>query len=367
MPRHGANFLMKLFLRSILLVAMSATLACAAGGENILPQSFAGWTQTGEVTTVTQPGQADAAYPGVMHEYGFTDAETATYTRPDGRKLTIKATRFKDATGAYGAFTFYRDPAMKVERIGTKSASDNERILFFRSNVLIDAKFDRVTGMSAAELRELAGMLPEAPANSANLPNLPEYLPKQSVIENSAKYILGPQALAATKTPLSTDLVGFAAEPEILTQSYTTADGPVTLMLVQYPTPQIAIERLRAFEASPDSGKTFVARRTGPILVVEGGNIGSNDAKALLNSVNYEAEVTWNEATSMAKRDNIGNLLVAVFGLIGILLVFGLIFGVFFGGIRLLLTRYLPGTMFDLPENVEIVQLHLRDGPTSTK
>ena len=358
---------MKLFLRSILLVAMSATLACAAGGENILPQSFAGWTQTGEVTTVTQPGQADAAYPGVMHEYGFTDAETATYTRPDGRKLTIKATRFKDATGAYGAFTFYRDPAMKVERIGTKSASDNERILFFRSNVLIDAKFDRVTGMSAAELRELAGMLPEAPANSANLPNLPEYLPKQSVIENSAKYILGPQALAATKTPLSTDLVGFAAEPEILTQSYTTADGPVTLMLVQYPTPQIAIERLRAFEASPDSGKTFVARRTGPILVVEGGNIGSNDAKALLNSVNYEAEVTWNEATSMAKRDNIGNLLVAVFGLIGILLVFGLIFGVFFGGIRLLLTRYLPGTMFDLPENVEIVQLHLRDGPTSTK
>ena len=100
-------------------------------------------------------------------------------SRPDGRTLTIKAARFKDATGAYGAFTFYRDPAMKVERIGTKSASANERILFFRSNVLVDAKFDRVTGMSAAELRELAGMLPEAPATAANLPNLPEYLPKQ--------------------------------------------------------------------------------------------------------------------------------------------------------------------------------------------
>jgi hypothetical protein len=44
-----------------------------------------------------------------------------------------------------------------------------------------------------------------------------------------------------------------------------------------------------------------------------------------------------------------------------------LIFGVFFGGIRLLLTRFLPGTMFDLPENVEILQLHLRDGPTADK
>ena len=116
-----------------------------------------------------------------------------------GERLTVKAARFKDATGAYGAFTFYRDPAMKEERIGTKSASANERILFFRSNVLVDAKFDRVTGMSAAELRDLAAVLPEAPANAANLPNLPEYLPKQGAVENSAKYILGPQAMAASE------------------------------------------------------------------------------------------------------------------------------------------------------------------------
>jgi len=358
---------MKQFLNSILLVTLLGGLACAAATENILPKSFAGWTQTGQATALTQAGQVDAANPAVLNEYGFTGSETATYARPDGRKLTITASRFKDATGAYGAFTFYRDPSMKVERIGTKAASANERILFFRSNVVVEAKLDRITGMSGAELRELAGMLPEAPANTANLPNLPEYLPKQGVIDNSAKYILGPQALAATKTPLSAELIGFATEPEILTQSYTTPDGPVTLMLVQYPTPQIAIERLRAFQASPELGKTFAARRTGPIIVAESGNVASNKAKSLLNSVNYEAEVTWNEATTLAKRDNIGNLLVAVFGLIGILLVFGLIFGVFFGGIRVLLTRYFPGTMFDVPENVEILQLHLRDGPTSDK
>lgn len=360
-------FQMKQILKSIVLSTLLAASACAAGAQAILPKSFAGWTQTSEVTTVTQPEQADAAYPPVLKEFGFTDSETATYTRPDGRKLTIKAGRFKDATGAYGAFTFYRDPAMRAEQIGTKSASANQRILFFRSNVLVDAMFDRVSGMSAAELRELAGMLPEAKGIAANLPNLPEYLPKQNVVENSAKYILGPQALAATKTPLRADLVGFSNEPEILTQNYSSSGGPITLMLVQYPTPQIAIERLRAFQGSGDEAHGLVARRTGPILVVASGNVGSSDAKALLNSVNYEAEVTWNEATSISKRDNIGNLLLAVFGLIGILLVFGVIFGVFFGGIRLLLTRYLPGTVFDLPENVEILQLHLRDGSGSDK
>src|ERR1017187_6715093 len=138
---------MKQILKSILLVTLFGVVAYAAGAENALPKSFAGWTQTGQVTTSPQAGQVDAANSAVLNEYGFSGSETASYTRPDGRKLTITASRFKDATGAYGAFTFYRDPAMTVERIGTKAASANERILFFRSNVVVEAGFDRLTEM----------------------------------------------------------------------------------------------------------------------------------------------------------------------------------------------------------------------------
>ena len=56
----------------------------------------------------------------MLKEYGFLESETANYVRADGRKLTLKVARFTDATGAYGAFTFYRQPAMKTERIGTQ-------------------------------------------------------------------------------------------------------------------------------------------------------------------------------------------------------------------------------------------------------
>ena len=91
-------FRMKSFLKLIVLFALAAMLSGAAMAQTILPMSFAGWTQTGDVKTVTKPEQADAAYPAVLNEYGFADAETATYSRPDGRKLTIKAARFKDAT-----------------------------------------------------------------------------------------------------------------------------------------------------------------------------------------------------------------------------------------------------------------------------
>ncbi len=91
------------------------------------------------------------------------------------------------------------------------------------------------------------------------------------------------------------------------------------------------------------------------------GATGSGDAQTLLNSVNYEAEVTWNEATSVSKRDNIGNLIVGVFALIGIILLISIIFGVFFGGTRILMKRLFPDRVFDRPEDVEIIQLHLKE------
>ena len=60
-------------------------------------RAFAGWTQTGSTQTTTDAAKADGAYPAVLTEYGFADSETGTYTREDGRKLTVKAARFKDA------------------------------------------------------------------------------------------------------------------------------------------------------------------------------------------------------------------------------------------------------------------------------
>src|ERR1035437_7346253 len=160
---------MNRFLIAAVLFFSLGSVAFAADSNDFLPQSFAGWTKAGSVQSTTDPAKADAAYPAVLKEYGFTGAETVTYTRADGRKLTVKAARFNDATAAYGAFTFYRQPTMGTERIGTKAASANQRILFFRDNVLVDANFDRLTEMSAAELRELAGMLPAAKPSAADI------------------------------------------------------------------------------------------------------------------------------------------------------------------------------------------------------
>src|SRR5271165_1616692 len=357
----------RIFIAVLFCLSVTDCLLAADNG-GLLPKSFAGWTESASAQTTTEADRADAAYPAVLKEYGFVGSETVTYTREDGRKLTVKAAKFNDATGAYGAFTFYRQPAMRTERIGTKAASANQRILFFRDNVLVDANFDRLTEMSAAELRELAGLLPAAKGSAANLPTLPEHLPKNDVVENSAKYILGPQALVAAKVPLTPEQVDFSHDPEILVQDYSSKSGPLTLILLQYPTPQIAGERLRALQSPQQSSPNMLLiRRSGPLVDVVTGATSSDEAQRLLTSVNYEAEVTWNEATSMSKRDNIGNLILGIFALIGIILLISFIFGVFFGGIRLLVKRFFPGRVFDRPEDIEFIQLHLRRENTSSK
>jgi len=354
---------MKPFLVTVLLcLGLSTSVLATDNAAAFLPHSFAGWTQTGAVKTTSNPAQADSAYPAVLKEYGFTESETANYTRDDGRKLTIKAARFQDATGAYGAFTFYRQSEMKTEEIGTKAASLNNRILFFRSNVMVDANFDRLTEMSAAELRDLAAMLPSAKGSADNLPSLPEYLPKRDVVANSAKYIVGPQALLASHAPLSPEQIDFSFSPDVLYQDYASHDGGLTLTLINYPTPQIAAERMQSLQgAHQENGAPLLARRSGPLVDVVTGAVGSSEAHDLLNSVNYEAEVTWNEATSVSPRNNIGNLIIAVFTLTGIILLISLIFGVFFGGIRIVTKRLFPNKVFDRPESMEIIQLHLGD------
>ncbi len=101
-------------------------------------------------------------------------------------------------------------------------------------------------------------------------------------MENSAKYILGPQALLAEKAPLTPEQVDFSHDPEILIQDYSSKNGPLTLTLIQYPTPQIAGERLRALQSAEQSSpNSLLVRRSGPLVDVVTGAVGSSEAHAL--------------------------------------------------------------------------------------
>jgi hypothetical protein len=337
----------------------------------ILPNQFGGWQLSGSATRSADAAAADPGNAAVLKEYGFQRFEKAEYTSDDGRKLSIKAAVFEDASDAYGAFTYYQTPVMQDEKIGDLAGSLNNRVLFFQGNVLVDAFFDKLSVMSAAELRELAGMLPKPMGSAGKLPPLRSYLPTRDYEKNTTKYILGPVALGRIGAPLPASTVDFKSGAEVAIANYAVAAGDATLMLVEYPTPQIAIEKLKQIEASHqevaqqpgvasivDVGP-YSAKRTGPIVVIASGPLSHSEARALLGSVSYEADVTWNENTYLTKRDNLANLLFNVIVLCGILIGLALVVGVGFGGVRILAKRLFPGRVFDRPEEAEIISLHL--------
>lgn len=328
---------------------------------------------SGAVTKSADATVADPANAAVLKEYGFQRFEKAEYTSDDGRKLAVKAAVFDDASGAYGAFTYYQTPVMLEEKIGGLAGSLNNRVLFFQGNVLVDALFDKLSAMSAAELRELAGLLPQPAGSARNLPTLRMYLPTRGYQKNSTKYVMGPVTLDRTGAPLPSGMVDFKSGAEVILGKYTATAGESVLMLIAYPTPQIAAEKLRQIDAAHqvtaqqpgvasivDVGP-FFDKRTGPIVVIAAGPLSQSEARAMLGSISYEADVTWNENTFATKRDNLANLLFNVIVLCGIVVGLALVAGVGFGGIRILMKRLFPGRVFDRPEEMEIISLHLED------
>ena len=350
------------------LASLSAALAAPASSIGFLPMEFAGWSLSGKAAMSQDAAKADPAFGSLLKEYGFREMEQATYTRAD-RVMKVKAARFADASGAFGAFSFYKQPEMAAENIGDQGASANGRVLFVRGNIVVDAVLDRVTVMSAAELRDLAASLPLPTGTARDLPPVLGYLPKQAQRANSIRYFMGPVGLGNVPSPVSPELVDFARGAEVAMAQYSTSAGSqdeATLVVISYPTPQIAAERAKAIDAalhttSEAENPASRVKRSGPLVAVVSGQVSNSDAKSLLDQVNYDADVTWNQNTFFSKRDNIGNLLVGVILLVAILMGFALVAGLLFGGFRLLMKRLFPDRLFDRSKDAEIISLKLGD------
>lgn len=340
----------------------------------ILPDQFAGWQLQGKTQTSNDSAAADSTNAAVLKEYRFTDFASTTYKRDDGRTLKIRAARFADASGAFGAYTFYLQPNMTSEQIGDQGASLGSRVLFYRGHILVDAQFSEETPMSGAELRELAGVLPRPTGNAGNLPSFIEFLPRRDYIPNTQKYVMGPAALGDLASPVSANLVDFASSAEVSLASYNTPSGQATLMLISYPTPQLAADHLRSIDAAHqlatkqsagistiEGSGNFFDKRTGPIVAVVSGGISDSDAKALLGKVNYEASVTWNTPAQDTQVHDLYMLILNIVILCAILAGLAIVAGVAFGGVRILVKRLYPNRVFDRPEQMEFISLHLTE------
>jgi hypothetical protein len=337
----------------------------------ILPKQFSDWQIQGAPQASKDAAAADPTNAPLLNEYGFTGVESASYKSDDGRTLKIRAARFADASGAFGAYLFYLQPEMAREEIGDQGASLNQRVLFYRGHILVDAVFSQLSVMSAASLRELAGLLPRPGGNESQLPPVIAFMPHHGYAANTEKYAEGPLALGAIGSPIPADLVDFGVKPEAVLGQYSMSSGSVTLMLIEYPTPAVAAEHLRLINAAhhaeaPQAGVDavenvgpFFDKRTGPIVAIAAGSLSQSDAQTLLGAVNWRPSVTWNENTYFDRKNNIANLLVNIIILCFIVGAISIAAGLAFGGARVILRRYFPGKVFGNADQTEFISLDL--------
>ena len=317
----------------------------------LLPESFAGWVSAQPPKQVNDAAGADPANAAALDEYGFTDAAIADYKR-SGETLSLRALRFHDASGAYGAYSFYRQNGWPKEEIGTGAASNHNRVLFWLGNTVVDANFSRIGPMSGAELRELAGQLPVPEGSKALAPPVLGNLPKASMDAQTTHYAVGPASYAGAGGVLPPEIVGFDRGAEAVTANYTLRTGPATLTIIDYPTPQMAAAqetKIRAYlkagsQAQPpwpkplqDSGLAALeVRRSGPLVALVSGDAIPDESHKLLATVHFETDLTSMPRQTVSEVALTGRFLIGVTILVLIGLSAALLLGFFLGGGRAL-------------------------------
>lgn len=318
------------------LAALAVCLLPIAGSAAILPDNIGAFHRTAG----SKPALTDRP---VWDDYGIKDWETATYEN-GAAKMSVSARQLQDTTGSLAAFDWQRPADAKPSKLGNLAAETPTSLVWVHGQYLLLFQGDKP---SATDLQALAASLKKV--DTTQLPVLPSYLPSDNLVPNSERYITGPASLARFDPAISAAVAGFHYGTEAQTGVFHSPKGDMTLAIFNYPTPQIAMEKVSDFQKVAGA----VAKRSGPFVAVVIAPADPEMAGRLLGEIRYQAQITRDEYVP-TKRDNMGNLLLNICILIGILAVFALVSGLLFGGVR-----YLARVLRRGPEPEPMITLHL--------
>lgn len=358
--------------RPITLVAILFLAALPAFAQKILPPSFGSWTASPAAAPAQQANSAaDAAPQIVLTEYGWTSTESLNYASPATPSSGLQATvfRMKDPSGAYGLYSFLRTPEMLRAQFTEHSSVAPDQALILSGNLVLDVRGPDMPKRTADLAALVNAVVPHA--EQGVLPSLWQRLPPHRMVPGTDRYILGPQTLNQLfPVPLGYSL-GFSRGSEAELARYDLGNHQATLLIADFPTPQIALSTLADLEkkfnvngSNPSAGTpTLFAKRSLTMLEIVVGSASDADANNLLDQIQTGAVLTWNEPTFSVTEPSIETMVVGAIVGTGVICLFTLIASFAFGGFRLLVKRLIPGKIFDRPEQIRVLQLGISSKP----
>ncbi len=283
----------------------------------IWPENIGAWKRaaTMQATLVDRP---------IWDEYGLKESEAARYENGD-ENFTVTGYRLQDTTGAMAAFDWQRPAKSIASPLAPLAADTVDGLLVVHGNYLLSFSGRKP---EPAELSALFDGLRNV--DTTVLPTLPANLPAQDRVANSERYITGPTSLAKFIPSIPPSVAAFHYGAEGQMGVFHGPKGDMGMVIFSYPTPQIAMLKEMDFRGIPGGN---LVKRSGPLVAVVLAPADPDAAERLLSQVKYEASVTLDQWVPSHK-DNIGNLVINAFILIGILLGFSIVSGLAFGGWR---------------------------------
>jgi hypothetical protein len=328
------------FARARLLACLAIWIFFAA------PVRAAMWPDQLGGYTLSSSKPAAVGETSLWKEYGLNAAEQAEYAS-GAKRFTATAFRLTDSTGAFAAFEWQRPADARASQLSELAVETAADALVAYGNYLL-----RFEGWkpSAEDLAVVLDRLPKL--EKSPLPTLAGYLPEEHLVANSERYVIGPAALEKFFPAVPPSVAAFHMGAEAQIGKFRTPRGEMDLAIFSYPTPHIARDQLEAFHKVPGA----IAKRSGSLVAVVLSPPDPDDAERLLAAVRHEVSVTLSERVP-TQRDNIGDLILNIFVLIGIMLVFFTVAGVAYGGLRTFARRLLGR-----PDEADpMILLHLGD------
>jgi hypothetical protein len=351
-----------------LLLAALVLFALPAFAQGILPPSVSGWTSRG---STANPGPMDSGQSSAFREYGYVSGETQSYIHANDR-IDVALYKFKDPSGAYGAYSFLRQPDMAKVDLTEHSSASSDRALALAGDLVLDIHADHIADRKP-QLKTLVSAVAQH-AEDGLLPSLWEHLPQDNIVPRSDRYILGPQALNQLFPGNLGDSLGFQNGAEAEVAHYRLNGQDAELLIADFPTPQLAQQQLASLQkkfnvngSNPGAGSPLYAKRAITLLAIVAGAPSQADAGNLLSAVHSGTELTWNEPTFQFNEPRIEVMIVGSIIGSGIICLFAVIAGISFGGLRLIVKRVMPGKVFDRSEYVQILQLGLGSKPINSE
>ncbi|HEY1337783.1 MAG TPA: DUF6599 family protein, partial [Bryobacteraceae bacterium] len=301
-----------LFLLAVPLLASAA----------ILPDTIGAYHRTSS----GQPAISDQA---VWDEYGLKASETGAYEN-GASQFTATVWQLQDTTGSMAAFDWQRPKNATQSKVASMATETPDGLLLVHGNYLFSFQGYKPT---TPELDTLAASLKNV--DEATLPSLPGFLPSTGLQPNSERYITGPASLEKFAQGIPPSTAAFSLGAEAVLGIFRSPKGEMPLAIFNYPTAQMAMQKIEDFQKLPGAR----AKRSGPLVAVILNPQDADAAERLLGEVRYQAAVTRDERIP-TRKDNIGDLIVNAFVLIGILLVFSVVSGFFVGGFRTAFRRF---------------------------